>query len=494
MKKTTLILLILLTIGLIWATAVPSTQAQDESLLWTVPRLLSTPGIFETSETEIVSDPHGFIHIFWTETNPEDGITSLQYASFDGVAWSQPNDVYASAPDIDIISFAAALGQDGTLHLTWSEGNTGPIFYTKAPALEAYSARVWDRPTSFGFPAYRMKLVVDSKNVLHLMFINFYGQEPGVYYTRSADFGDTWLTTVWIDPDIPTYDTPNVLKFLIDDKDGLHASWYYAATDLSSPLGEWVRYVNSFDGGVTWSSPFSVDRADDSVDELRQPFPGLAVSGDTVHMVYAGNNDTQREHRYSLDRGVTWSETERVMGNLQGQALGDGFANDSLGRVHFFGQIRWPQGVYHTTWDPADPEAGWTTPQMAYVISRSPEEGREGRYHAHSVRAGTINGNILVVTFTDEATGPLYVIWRKLEDAPEIAPLAMPTATPTPEATATPATNVTPTPTPPPFAGTDLAVPEAPPNAGLGIWLGVLPTLLLIGGIFGFRMYRLRNS
>ena len=493
MKKLTLFFL-LIVMGLLWGTAVPHTQAQDESLLWTVPRLLSSPGIFETSETEILSDPHGFVHIFWAETNPDDGVTAIQYATFDGVAWSEPNDVYVTAPDIDVVSFAAALGQDGTLHLTWSEGNTGPIYYTRAPALEAYSARVWERPTSFGFPAYRMKLVVDSKNVLHLMFINFYGQEPGVYYTRSSDFGETWINTVWIDPDIPTYDTPNVIKFLVDDKDGLHASWYYAATDLSSPLGEWIRYVHSLDGGVTWASPFTVDRADDTIDELRQPFPGLAISGDTVHMMYAGNNVTQREHRYSLDRGETWSDTARVLGDLQGQALGDGFATDSLGRLHFFGQIRWPQGVYHSVWDPAHPDAGWTTPQMAYVISHSPEEGREGRYHAHSVRAGTINGNILVVTFTDEATGPLYVIWRKLDDVPEIEPLPVPTATPTPAATATPVADVTPTPTPRPFAGTDLAVPEAPPNAGMGVWWGVLPTLLLMGGIVGFRFYRLRNS
>ena len=494
MKKLTFFLLMVLMMGLLWGTAVPTTQAQDESLLWTVPRLLSSPGIFETSETEIISDPHGFVHLFWTETNPGDGITSIQYATFDGIAWTETNDVYATVPDIDIVSFAAALGEDGMLHLAWSEGNTGPIFYTNAPALEAYSARAWERPTSFGFPAYRMKLVVDNKNDLHLMFINFYGQEPGVYYTRSDDVGETWSTSVWLDPDIPTYDTPNVLKFLRDDQGDLHASWYYAATDLSSPLGEWVRYINSFDGGITWTSPFSVDRADDTVDELRQPFPGLAVAGDTVHMVYAGNNITQREHRYSLDRGVTWSETERVMGNLQGQALGDGMTTDSLDRVHFFGQIRWPQGVYHTIWDPADPAGGWTTPQMSYVISNNPEEGREGRYHAHSVRAGSINGNILVVTFTDEATGPLYVIWRKLDDVPAIDPVPRPSPTPTPEATAIPVVEVALTPTPPPFAGTDLAVPEAPPNAGLGIWLALLPTFIVIGGLFGYRYYQLRNN
>jgi len=493
MKKLLLALLLVMMI-VVWGTSVSSTQAQNETQLWTEPQLLSTRGVSSTSETEIISDPHGYIHVFWRETNPEDGITSIQYSTFDGITWTQPNDVYITAPDGDIVSFAATLDSAGTLHLVWSEVVTGPVYYTSAPALEAYSARAWEKPVAFFYPAYRMKLVADSNNVLHMMYVNYYGREPGIYYIYSEDNGRNWSRSIWIDPDIPTYDSPNVIKLLIDENDGLHASWYYAATDLSNPVGDWIRYTHSFDGGRTWTTPFTVDRADDTEDELRQPYPGLAVSGDTVHMVYAGNSTTQREHRYSLDRGVTWSETKRVMGNLQGQALGDGFTTDSLGRLHFFGQIRWPQGVYHSVWDPANPEAGWSTPQIIYFISTNSDEGREGRYHAHSIRAGVLNGNILVVTFTDEATGPLYVTWRKLDDAPEIAPQPMPTATsiPTLSPTATPEGPVTPT--PPPFAGTDLAVPQAPPNAGMGIWLGVLPTVLLIGIIFGFRVYRMRNS
>ncbi|MCP4421398.1 MAG: exo-alpha-sialidase [Chloroflexi bacterium] len=493
MKKLTLILLMSLMSGLLWITAVPATQAQDESQLWTLPRLLSSPGIFETSETEIIPDPHGFFHIMWTETNPNDGITSIQYATFDGVVWSNANDIYVSAPNINIGTFAAALGDDGMLHLTWAEGNAGPMFYTDAPALEAQSARAWEEPISFDFPAHTMKLVIDSQNVLHLAFINFFNEDPGVYYTRSVDVGKTWTTSVWLDPDIPTYHRPNAIKLLIDDKDGIHASWYYLNIDRPSSPGEWIRYTNSFDGGDTWSSPFSIDRADETVDELRFPYPSLTISGDTVHMVYAGNN-TQRKHRYALDRGVTWSETKRIMGNLHGQALGDGMTTDGLGRVHFFGQIRWPQGVYHTYWDPADPEGGWTTPEMAYVISNSSEEGREGRYHAHSVRAGTINGNILVVIFTDEVTGPLYAMWRKLDDVPTIEPVPMPSATPMPIVTAMPDAEVTSTPTPLPFADTELTVVEDLPNNGLGIWLGLIPAFLVVVILFGFRFYQLQKT
>lgn len=478
----------------VWATAVPQTQAQDESLLWSVPRLVSNPGVNNTSATEMVPDPHGFVHVFWSELNPEDASMTIQYATFDGVVWTEPNDLVITPPGVKIPSFSPALGPDGVLHLVWNENNLGPLHYKSAPALEAGSANAWERKPSLVVPAYQARLAVDSKNTLHLMYVNFYAQEPGIYYTRSTDQADTWSQVEWLDPDIPTFATPSALNFLIDDKDGLHASWFYAATKLDSPLGIWIRYSHSLDGGNTWSAPFTIDEADDSEEELRQPEPGLVISGDTVHVVYAGTADVEREHRYSLDRGVTWSSTKRVLDGLLGQAIGDGFAVDSLGRIHFFGQLRWPQGVFHAYWDPANPDAGWSTPQMAYVIAENSEIGRRGRYHSHRLRGSIINGNVLLVTFTDEATGPTYAIWRKLDDVPKIEPLSLPTIAPTPVATATPLPDATPTPTRPPFAGTDLATPEAPTNVGLGVWVGVVPALLLLFGLLGFRFYQMHNS
>ncbi|MEZ4593081.1 MAG: sialidase family protein [Chloroflexota bacterium] len=486
--------MLLILLGSVWGTAVPHTQAQDESLLWSVPRLLSSPGVTDTSATEMVADPHGFLHIFWTEISPEDETTTLQYTTFDGIAWSAPNDLVATAPGGTIVAFSPALASDGTLHLVWTEQNLGPVYYTKASALEARSASAWERPTTLDLPASQLKLRVDGNNVLHLMFANIHGTEPGIYYTRSEDTGETWLTTRWLDPDIPPSATPSALNFQVDNRNGLHASWFYVATGLGSTNGTWIRYIHSLDGGENWSAPFTIDQADEAEDELRLPEPGLIVSGDTVHIAYAGNYDTQREYRYSLDRGVTWSGTKRILGDLLGQAIGDGLSVDSLGRVHFLGQIRWPQAIYHAYLNPTQPEAGWSTPQIAYLIAESDAAGRQGRYHAHRLRSSVVNGNMLVVTFSDEAIGPLYAMWRTLDDAPSIDPLPMPTPTATPEVTATPQPDVALTPTPPPFAGTDLATPEEPTNVGWGVWLGVLPALLLVGGVVGLRFYRMRHA
>lgn len=475
--------LILLITPLLILVITSLTQAQTEDERWQGPRLLSSPGATETGEGLMVSDDYGYLHVFWAETNPDDGFHMLQYARFDGEIWSDPIDIRAKPPDIMIPAYAPAVDHNGRLHIIWTESNSGPIFYSSAPANDALSARNWERPIIINVPAYRIKMGIDSKGIIHIVYINFYSTEPGIYYIRSEDNGETWSTPLWIDPDISLNYSPNVLQFAIDSSDGLHASWYYVADLLESGRGEIIRYAHSLDGGNSWSSPFAIDVADDDPGELRQPYPGLGVAGNAVHLIWAGNEQTQRENRVSYDQGTTWGETTRIFGELQGQALGDGNATDAAGRLHFFGQIRWPQGVQHATWDA---ERGWSNTEIIYLIARDSNEGRQGRYHAHSVRAAVRAGNQLVVTFTDEAVGPLYVMYRTLEDVPVLPLLPTPSPTPPPvEATATP---IGPTATPlAPVFGPDTAV-TAPSNIANGFWLGVVPPVLVVLGAILFRM------
>ncbi len=463
-------------------------RAQTEDSRWQGPRLLSNPGVTEAGQGLMVADDYGFLHVFWTETDPVDSFHTLNYARFDGEIWSDPIDIRAKPADINIPWYAPAVDHNGRLHILWTETNTGPIFYSTAPVNDALSARNWSRPIPINVPAYQMKMQIDSKGNLHIVYLNFYGQEPGIYYIRSTDGGETWSTPLWIDPDIRLNYSPNTLQFVIDASDGLHASWYYVADLLESGRGEVIRYAHSLDGGDTWSSPFSIDVADEDPGELRQPYPGLAAVGNAIHVIYAGNEQTQREDRISYDQGVTWGETTRIFGELQGQALGDGNAVDAAGRLHFFGQIRWPQGVQHSAWQP---DLGWSDPEIIYLIARNSDEGRQGRYHAHSVRAAVRNGNQLVVTFTDEAIGPLYVMYRTLEDVPPLPLLPTPAPTALPiEATATP-TN--PTPTPAIGAIPPGTVVTAAPNIGNGFWLGVIPPIILVVIVVLFRLLTLNR-
>jgi hypothetical protein len=83
--------------------------------------------------------------------------------------------------------------------------------------------------------------------------------------------------------------------------------------------------------------------------------------------------------------------------------------------VHWVGQVRYPQAVYHAMWD----GSAWSTPEPFYLISRIPEDPIGDRIHAHNVRLGIRDGNQLAASFTD-VTPPMILVatHRTLEDVP----------------------------------------------------------------------------
>jgi hypothetical protein len=333
----------------------------------------------------------------------------------------------------------------------------------------------------------------------------FFQQPAGVYYTRSEDGGVNWSTPYQLDPDIPYGYGADWLQFALDSMEGLHVLWGYK--DL---LNGWetkaIRYVHSLDEGNTWSLPISVEEPGEDVDVYDSAIPGMFVDGQTVYTIWAGirvigDRDPlpQRRFRYSLDAGETWSTSQWMLDGLVGQALGDGLAVDSSGRLHFATQIRYPVGIWHAAWDGKQ----WSTPSLIYLIARNAEEHRavqenHERIHAHSVRMVVRNGNQLVLTFTDSPTvspRPLYATQRTLDDAAPVVALPLPVNTPAdteaPSGAATPdvpavqdppeaAPGVTES---PPLQGAREVV-EAPaaPSEGSVLLLSLVPVLLLVGG------------
>jgi hypothetical protein len=128
--------------------------------------------------------------------------------------------------------------------------------------------------------------------------------------------------------------------------------------------------------------------------------PVMIVQGQTVHVIWAAGSQAYRHHRFSTDAGQTWSAPRQIFGELQGQAF-DGLAVDGAGRVHFFGQIRYPLGIYHAYWD----QTQWTPPSWIYLIAQEGEEIGD-RIHAHHTHPVVRAGNQLVLTFADPPADP----------------------------------------------------------------------------------------
>lgn len=465
-------------LGCLWVTSQYPTKAQIQDGRWSEPFQLSTD-TGQASRAPMVVDKYGYVHTFWFEELLT-GVNILQYSRFDGENWTEPIDIYFSVPGTSVGDLAPAIDDNDILHLVWREGANGPVYYMNAVVYDTLSAQKWTKPKQIPIPARDLQFKIDSNGVFHILYTNlFSGQERGVYYVRSDDNGDTWSLPYWLDPDIPLNFGPDWPQLRIDEKGNLHALWYYLNLDPTSTMGQWVRYAHSLDGGFTWSQPYTIDINDESSDELRLPNPNIIVVGhDELMTLWAGDSSTHREFRLSKDDGKTWSAPQKILGDLLGQAIGDGLAEDSLGHIHFLGQLRWPHGIYHAVWDGTT----WSDPELVYLIARDAFDPRGERIHAHNIQIVVRNGNELVATFT---TSPgdlqltLYTMHRTLTDAPATTFLPTPAPQPTIDVTPT-AVMLTPTAVPTPLVFSPPTLANSDLGPGTVLLRGVLPTLLFV--------------
>jgi hypothetical protein len=454
---------------------------------WSSPYQLSTVGA-TASEGRLTIDDYGFVHVFWTETSQEESGTSIQYSRFDGATWSTPIAVYVAQREIGNVS--SVVDQQGILHIGWTQGLNGPAYFASAPAGNALSARNWSEPVRVELPANRLILRVDGQGILHVLYINR-DAEPGIYYVRSDDHGVTWTEPIWLDPDILSDHIPDSLNFELDDSGGLHAVWFYGGlTQGSRP--DWVRYAHSLDGGNSWSTPYLLDAAAPASEHnLTDASPRMTVQGQTVHVIWAAGQLPYRYHRYSEDRGQTWSAARHIFGDLHGQAF-DTMTTDGAGRVHFLGQIRYPVGIYHAYWD----HGAWTQPALVYRISQGSSEAvDESRIHAHDLAAVVRAGNQLVLTFGDPPADPqrrLFAMQRLLDDVLPVSSHPLPTpenvasAVPSPTAAhATPTPKVT---SGAPMLSTVVPASGAGSEADVAMRSALVPTVFLLGAMIAWQV------
>jgi hypothetical protein len=173
----------------------PKAMAQTQVAGWSAPFLLSTNGR-KASDASLVADQYGYAHIFWTETLADERVI-IQYARYEGSGWPTPMDIYVTQPFKTIGNISPAVDRSGILHMVWSEGLNGPAYYTSAPSATATSVQQWQPRRMLKIPANRIELQVDSKGVLHILYIKLLSPEAGVYYIRSEDEGISWWTRIF---------------------------------------------------------------------------------------------------------------------------------------------------------------------------------------------------------------------------------------------------------------------------------------------------------
>jgi hypothetical protein len=170
-QKSSLAIGLIFLISFCW---IALAHAQAPGGDWAGPyRLSSEDGMFVSRSNNLIADQYGLAHLFWLEKGASDGWSVIQYSRFDGENWSVPIDVYATPRGGVQDRLSSAVDAGGNLHLIWTQGTgyrTNPIFYSYASGQEAFSAQNWSKPVRIDVIAHLIKLQVDDKDVLHVVY------------------------------------------------------------------------------------------------------------------------------------------------------------------------------------------------------------------------------------------------------------------------------------------------------------------------------------
>lgn len=447
------------------------------------------PEFFDATEEPpyMIADSNHTIHAFnaqpleRTDLEGPKAIFYRQWTIENG--WTFPNDILYDADGLGYSLVGVTNDSSGRVHLLLQK--FGSLYYVQNYLALAENAASWPTPvfvaanTQGAGPGYEFVSAIASDASGEEIIVIFSGHEygSGLYFASSANSGLTWTEPY------PIYLTGDELILVTDPKlyvgeSGLvHAVW---STFLDSGAGGPGHYANFNMETQAWSEPIELD-----LPGIRTPSV-IEVNGE-VFVSYHHLNVNGNWWRKSTDGGKTWSFPEQFSSRHIGTNGNVSFVVDSANVLHaFFGERIDDRnhGVWHLTY------TGSTWAGIEAVVRGPQRRDRTGGdgYDPRSARAIIVNGNLVLVAWGTDGfagTNGAWYSYKRL-DAPELptVPLESPTLIPqiTPTVEVSPTADVIATST------VDLSAlgggaPQFAQNPQTALILGVVPALLLLGGL-----------
>ncbi|MEO8513390.1 MAG: exo-alpha-sialidase [Ignavibacteria bacterium] len=142
-----------------------------------------------------------------------------------------------------------------------------------------------------------------SGNFVHAVWTDLRDNNNEIYYKRSTDGGSVWGA----DTRLTVNSASSWNTSLTVSGSAIHVIW------IDDRDGNWeIYYKNSTDDGLTWNADTRVTNNSSSSE-----FPSVAVSGNTISVVWTDNRDGNYEIycKRSTDSGLNWSAETRLTNN-----------------------------------------------------------------------------------------------------------------------------------------------------------------------------------
>lgn len=449
-------------------------EAQPEGEGWSTPVILfEVEGEGQIHIPIVVADRSGNVHVFWSligatgETNTQ----LIYYTRLNGEIWTSPVDIVALSQATSPSATVDALGK---LHLLWI-GSLNQLQTSTASSDVANSALGWSEPNNIGRTNRNACINSDRNGKIHITYPG--SGTTGVYHVVSEDRGVIWSSPTSVSPTSNKTTSADYIHVAVSDQGIIHVVW----TEFKLPFG-WppigVFYSKSSDGGQTWTK--SIKIAGEGYDQINV----VVVDERTIHVAWNGMAGVGgRYHSWSFNGGKNWSKAFEVVPPGQGGTQGSPqLVVDSAGNLHIV-----------TTFNTCVGYSYWQEQEWAKPICIEGEKARASGFIEEAAMAVSA-GNQLHVVFWDDRRRLWYT--TKTTDAPHIPSIPFATEisnlggqtieTVAPVVNSSPR-SITFTPVP---GGTEVSVTTSPLK---GISMGVLPVILIVGGILLLQIMRKRG-
>ena len=453
--------------------------------VWGSPQVLSNSTV-TASEPAMAVDLAGNFHLVWLERAGDGAADTIQYATGNGGPMSAGVALSSLSTGEFIRQPVLLADAQGWLHLAWSGGSRGEIFYSRAMISAAGDPAAWStvQVVSNGSAAWP-QLAYDLAGRLYLMYIVQYNEARGVYLVHSSDGGVSWSQAELIfDAAGAGWQGIGAAALAVEPGAGgeqttvLHAAWVEEALPGTQP-SQGLYYAQATTSlaelePLTWSEPQVM------AGELAN-WPRLVLAEDELHLLYTVGESGVWERRMPVSAASDWSAAVRILGGEGYSLTGDSLYTHAGGggrEIHLVSVSDVGQLIY------AHWHAGrWEAIELVDAASQA---------------LGTVNGaaagspptgGVLGVAWTSgDANGVTSLIWTT-RLIPEVEPMLQATIAPVMTLEPTLASEALPTIVPSPTPDLNQA-----PSGGTSSWMP-----LVIGAgisallVMGWMLLRLRS-
>ena len=293
---------------------------------WTSPVEI-TSASQKISSLVSVADNQNNLHAFWVQAPLSDidkADTTIQYSRWSDGKWSKPVSILSGFNGIPV-QLSVTFDAQEKVFLSWNEGENGDLYFSWASIDRAHLPSEWSEPQQIPSPSQissTPEILVDSTDKIAVAYSVPFNEDRGIYVVQSDSYGKTWSPFIRVfDAVAVNWDLADQPKMTLSG-DGFFYLIFSRSSLRESDLSGGLYYVQSSDGGATWSQPDIVTEVPTLWSQI------VSFDKQIVHRLWQENNGLVLDvfHQISRDGGKTWENSVKVF------STNDLFAKISLSK------------------------------------------------------------------------------------------------------------------------------------------------------------------